>query len=425
MEVNFRLILIIISVIAILGIYINGRYKIRKGGKNPYKLKTKSTVQDEPLEIGERQVDADGFDQDGIRRIKTVIEEPEVVLDVPEDFPNPPVVCSEEVNKQRPSLEDIETLEKSYTPVADDLDFHDEPAQSAIVEAQLKVDISEDVVASEGDVGRTEHEPDSQSMEVSEPALKETMLKEPVFKEPAFKEPVFKEPVFKEPVFAEPDFAEQDLNDEFAATATRVVEKPKVAVKPQATESKATAPKVKRAKVTPFKKSSSKSKAELKRDQLNLDFEEDPKPKVEIEQEVLALSVVCSNQNLINGAALLPQLITLGLKFGEMNIFHRHKDNAGNGPVHFSLANMVNPGTFDVDNMERFTTQGLTLFMTLPNAGDPAKVFQLMLSAARHLAKEFNGQVLDSKRSVMTAQTEQHYISKIREFDRRSRLAQY
>jgi cell division protein ZipA len=52
-------------------------------------------------------------------------------------------------------------------------------------------------------------------------------------------------------------------------------------------------------------------------------------------------------------------------------------------------------------------------------------VFKLMLSAAKQLAAEFGGQVLDGKRSVMTKQTEQHYISKIREFDRKSRLAGY
>ena len=64
------------------------------------------------------------------------------------------------------------------------------------------------------------------------------------------------------------------------------------------------------------------------------------------------------------------------------------------------------------------------MFMTLPNAGDPFEVFEQMLAAAKQLAQEFNAQILDDKRSAMTKQTEQHYTSKIREFDRKQRIAQ-
>ncbi|WDE13920.1 cell division protein ZipA [Thalassomonas haliotis] len=151
-----------------------------------------------------------------------------------------------------------------------------------------------------------------------------------------------------------------------------------------------------------------------------------PEPKAKgasLDPEVLVLSVVMPQNQLISGAALLPTLLTLGMKFGDMGIFHRHQDNAGNGKVTFSLANMMNPGTFDLDNMESFATQGVSLFMTLPNEGDAFEVFEQMLSAAKQLASEFNGQVLDDKRSVMTKQTEQHYISNIREFERKRCIA--
>lgn len=188
----------------------------------------------------------------------------------------------------------------------------------------------------------------------------------------------------------------------------------------------------------PRKRSVRKTVSEkLKRNQMEINFgetvaQEEPtmaptepvkQPEPELEPEVIVVSVVTPEGQQINGAALLPTLLTLGLRFGDMNIFHRHEDNAGNGKVTFSLANMMNPGTFDLDNMESFTTQGITLFMTLPNAGDPFEIFGHMMQAAKHLAVEFNAQLLDDKRSVMTKQTEQHYISKIREYDRKSRIA--
>jgi cell division protein ZipA len=142
-----------------------------------------------------------------------------------------------------------------------------------------------------------------------------------------------------------------------------------------------------------------------------------------IEPEVIVVSVVMPENMTISGAALLPTLLTLGLRFGDMNIFHRHQDNAGNGKVTFSLANMMNPGVFDLENMESFSTQGVSLFMTLPNAGDAFEVFQQLMTAAKQLSVEFGAQLLDDKRSVMTKQTEQHYLGKIREFERRNRIA--
>ncbi len=186
------------------------------------------------------------------------------------------------------------------------------------------------------------------------------------------------------------------------------------------------------------------AKAELTRNQMEINFEsvvdelEENTPSIglenanekstlgseDLEPQVIVLSVVMPNNQQIMGAALLPSLLTLGMKYGDMNIFHRHQDNAGNGAVTFSLANMMNPGAFELDTMETFATQGVTLFMTLPNACDPFIVFEQMLAAAKQLAQEFNGQILDDKRNVMTKQTEQHYVGKIREFDRLSRIAQ-
>lgn len=146
-------------------------------------------------------------------------------------------------------------------------------------------------------------------------------------------------------------------------------------------------------------------------------------PKAAEPQEVLVLHVMAKEEDPIDGAELLPLLLSLGLRFGEMDIFHRHKESSGRGPVLFSLANMVNPGTFDVDKMEQFSTKGLALFMTLPNEGDAMKAFAMMLNAAQKMAEEFGCQVLDGDRNLVTQQTVQHYQGQIREFTRRQLLA--
>lgn len=138
--------------------------------------------------------------------------------------------------------------------------------------------------------------------------------------------------------------------------------------------------------------------------------------------EVLILYVLVPENQEIDGNMLLPSLLTLGFKYGEMNIFHRHQDAAGSGGVLFSLANMFNPGTFDIEDMDKLQTRGLSLFMTLPGPGEALQNFNLMHNAAKKLADEFGGQVLDASRSVLTVQTTRHYVEKIREFQRQLHL---
>ncbi|MBU2114837.1 MAG: cell division protein ZipA [Gammaproteobacteria bacterium] len=134
--------------------------------------------------------------------------------------------------------------------------------------------------------------------------------------------------------------------------------------------------------------------------------------------EVLILYVLLPEHKDMKGPDLLSALLTLGFKYGDMDIFHRHQDSAGAGAVLFSLANMFNPGTFELDNIDKLSTRGVSLFMTLPGPGEPLQNFNLMHNAAKKLAEEFGGQVLDGQRSVLTVQTVRHYVDKIREFQR-------
>lgn len=147
--------------------------------------------------------------------------------------------------------------------------------------------------------------------------------------------------------------------------------------------------------------------------------EEAPNPQpdevVAEPEQVIALHV----KGVVQGAVLLQLMTELGLKFGELGIFHRHETTAGTGPVIFSLANMFNPGTFDLDNIENFETEGVVLFLTLPVKYDPQQAFNMMHNAASKLAAEIpQGQVLDGDRNPLTRQSVQHIHQRIREFER-------
>ncbi|MCH1921014.1 cell division protein ZipA [Shewanella sp. A3A] len=131
-------------------------------------------------------------------------------------------------------------------------------------------------------------------------------------------------------------------------------------------------------------------------------------------RDVLALHVVARTGQEINGAELLPALLALNFKYGDMQIFHRHEDSAGHGKVVFSLANMVKPGVFDPDNMEQFTTQGIVLFMTLPCYGDALFNFSNMLNSAQQLADDLDALLLDGERNIWSNEIKALYLERIR-----------
>ncbi len=139
-------------------------------------------------------------------------------------------------------------------------------------------------------------------------------------------------------------------------------------------------------------------------------------PKVE---EVIVINVIAKQEEGLNGAELMRIILACGMRYGDMDIFHRNEQEDGQGPLQFSMANAVKPGTFDLDEMDNFYTPGVTFFLSLPGPEDSMKAFDCMLETAKCLVNNLDAQLHDEQHSVMTNQTIEHARQKIRDFERR------
>ena len=125
--------------------------------------------------------------------------------------------------------------------------------------------------------------------------------------------------------------------------------------------------------------------------------------------EVLVIHLIAAKDQLCDGQLLLDTVVSLGLRYGNMKIFHRHISSDGSGPVLFSMANSLNPGTFDLTTIAQQEITGVTLFMTPSELDKPSEIFDLMLDIAEKIADKLQLNIMDETRSSMTKQTIDHY----------------
>ncbi len=131
---------------------------------------------------------------------------------------------------------------------------------------------------------------------------------------------------------------------------------------------------------------------------------------------VIALNVMAREGERLEGATVLQVLQDQGFVFGDMNLFHVYPDQAGKGTPVCSLANTIEPGTFDIEHMADLETPGLLLFMQLPGPLDGKQAFERLLESGRALAEHLDGVLCDESRSVLTLQTIGHIREKIDTF---------
>lgn len=118
--------------------------------------------------------------------------------------------------------------------------------------------------------------------------------------------------------------------------------------------------------------------------------------------EWIVLKVVALEEKPYQGYEMIQTLLSEGLRFGRMNIFHRHEQNNGKGEVLFSLASIAKPGTFDLNNIGALKCLGFTLFFSITRVENPKNVLNLMVETARNIVEELGGKLYTHTHQLLT-----------------------
>ena len=126
---------------------------------------------------------------------------------------------------------------------------------------------------------------------------------------------------------------------------------------------------------------------------------------------IIVLYILAKKDTKLSGSQINSSAQAMGLSFGDMNIFHYRPA----GKTIFSMANMLEPGTFDPDTIHDMKTTGLTVFMQIKK-GDPLDDLTEMLQRSYQLAGLLDARLCNHKREPLTEQDAENYRDKVQSY---------
>jgi cell division protein ZipA len=137
-----------------------------------------------------------------------------------------------------------------------------------------------------------------------------------------------------------------------------------------------------------------------------------PPPRRSERRKIMALRIAAGTQR-FTGEQLLEALLSENLQHGKYDVFHRL--DAAEVSV-FSIASMVEPGTFDPSRMKDETYPGITMFAQLPGPIDGLLAFNELLSTARRLQEKLGGVLQDDRGVPLTIHRLERLRQDVRDF---------
>ena len=134
--------------------------------------------------------------------------------------------------------------------------------------------------------------------------------------------------------------------------------------------------------------------------------------------QVVVIWVAAKDGTSFDGHELVKALADNGLRYGNDALFR--KFDVDSGEELFSVVNGLEPGTFDLSDLDALSTPRIVMLLSLVNATTGLAAFSEMLDAAQDISISLGGELRDENMGPMTGQTIEHYRQRISDYKRKS-----
>ena len=118
--------------------------------------------------------------------------------------------------------------------------------------------------------------------------------------------------------------------------------------------------------------------------------------------------IVLQTNNHFKGAGMWDALQSIGLNWGDGDLFHWNNDKDYGHDQHFSVWTTTEPGYFLPEDIKGGTMnpQDLVFGFSIPRSADPENIFNAMINAVKYCQKRLGGHILDKHMSPFNEEKE-------------------
>ena len=140
------------------------------------------------------------------------------------------------------------------------------------------------------------------------------------------------------------------------------------------------------------------------------------KKLVQLNQEfnVEAIIVLQADKQ-FKGLEMWDALQSVGLKWGDGDLFHWGNDKDYGHDQHFSVWTTTEPGYFFPEEIKEgnMNPQNLVFGFSIPRSADAKNIFEIMLNSVKYCQKRLGGQILDRNMKPLNQEKERQELSEL------------